>query len=175
LIPWTEVRSYIGQPLARQVEGGRPLLASDVERSGESGMDRSLAAAVTGMSIPVDNVITPHISVGDRVHLYASFEDESGAHSGLLLRSMPVIAVQRDWEGDLPQMEAVTISLKLEEAVLLTHALHYGKIRLGKAAISDRQNTGIGDQAFAAALMKTKKRWREGEEERWSEEAIAGH
>jgi pilus assembly protein CpaB len=177
LIPWTEVRSYIGQPLARQVEGGRPLLESDVERPGESGIDRSLAEAVTGMSIPVDNVVgvTPHISVGDRVHLYASFEDETGAHSGLLLRSMPVIAVQRELEGDIPQLAAVTISLKLEEAVLLTHALHYGKIRLGKAAVSDRQKAGIGDQAFAAALMKTKKRWGEGEEETWSEEATAGH
>jgi pilus assembly protein CpaB len=167
LIPWEDAPAYIGLPLVRRISGGMPLFVSDLDSQGE-GMERDLDETKTGMSIPVDNIlgVTPHLSVGDRVHLYASFEDEDGAHSGLLLREMPVIALQRELEGDVPQLVAVTIALKLEEAVLLTHALHYGKIHLGKASLSGGKGAGIGDAAFAKALMKTKKRWSDGEEER---------
>lgn len=166
LIPWSEAEAYVGQPLARRVTGGLPLMKTDVERLGESSLEQGLTTSHTAMSIPVDNVlgVTPHITVGERVHLYASFEDDAGAHSGLLLRDMPVIAIQREQESEVPQLVAVTISLKLDEAVLLTHALHYGKIRLGKAGLTDGAKTGVGDTMFAAALMKTRKRWSDGEE-----------
>jgi pilus assembly protein CpaB len=167
LIPWEDAASYVGLPLVRRISGGMPLFAADIDSQGE-GIDRDLDETTTGMSIPVDNIqgVTPHLTVGDRVHLYASFEDEEGAHSGLLLREMPVIALQRELEGDVPQLVAVTIALRLEEAVLLTHALHYGKIHLGKASLTGGKGAGIGDPAFAKALMKTKKRWSDGEEER---------
>ncbi|MFY0545786.1 RcpC/CpaB family pilus assembly protein [Brevibacillus sp. H7] len=166
LLPWSETAAYVGQPLARRVTGGLPLLKTDLEIHGESTLEPKLGASVTAMSIPVDNVlgVTPHIAVGERVHLYASFEDEAGAHSGLLLRDMPVIAVQREQESEVPSLVAVTISLNLDEAVLLTHALHYGKIRLGKAGLTDGTKNGVGDAAFAAALMKTRKRWSDEEE-----------
>lgn len=166
LIPWSEVHKFMGQKLARQVSGGLPLMKTDVEMEGTHALEQPLESNHTAMSIPVDNVIgvTPHISVGERVHLYASFEDEAGSHSGLLLRDMPVVGVQREQESDFPQLEAVTISVRLQEAVLLTHALHYGKVRLGRAGLSDGKQNGVGDAAFASALMKTSKRWNEGEE-----------
>ncbi|CAM5778454.1 MULTISPECIES: RcpC/CpaB family pilus assembly protein [Brevibacillus] len=166
LIPWEEASRYLNRPLSRRVEGGRPLLPGDVEQAGEVAKGRELERSMTGISIPVNNVtgINPHVAIGERVHVYASFEDDSGAHTGLLLRNMPVIGVQREMDGDIPRLEAVTLSLQLREAVLLTHALHYGKIRLGKASFLEEENSaGVGDASFAAALMKTKKRW--GEEE----------
>ncbi|WP_432775741.1 RcpC/CpaB family pilus assembly protein [Brevibacillus gelatini] len=161
LIPWTEAQGLIGLPFSRPVKGGRPLLLSDLELANQTGNEAALRDKRTGMSIPVDNVagVSPHISTGERVHVYASFEDEAGAHSGILLQNMPILAVQREMEGDHPQLQAVTLSLTREEAVLLTHALHYGKIRLGLAAVMDDHKAGIGDASFAAELMKTKKRW----------------
>lgn len=168
LIPWSEAPAYLGLPLARRVAGGQPLLATDIDQEGGGSMDRELKDSKTGMSIPVDDIIgvTPHLSVGDRVQVYASFEDEDGAHTGLLLKEMPVIFLQRQLEQETPHLSAVTIALTNQEAVLLTHALHYGKIRLGKVAATADMKAGIGDTAFAAALMKTKKRWSDGEEER---------
>ncbi|QQE74599.1 pilus assembly protein CpaB [Brevibacillus composti] len=169
LIPWEEAPRFLDRPLSRRVEGGRPLLPGDIEQEGMVPEGRELGESMTGISIPVDNVtgVHPHVAVGERVHVYASFEDDSGAHTGLLLRNMPVIGVQREREGDLPRLQAVTLSLQLKEAVLLTHALHYGKIRLGKASVMEgEEEAGVGDHSFAAALIKTKKRWGETEEER---------
>lgn len=167
LIPWAEATSYLGLPLARRVEGGQPLLATDIDQDGGGSMDRELKGAKTGMSIPVDDIlgVTPHLTVGDRVHVYASFEDEDGAHTGLLLKAMPVIFLQRELQQDVPHLSAVTIALSNREAILLTHALHYGKIRLGKVAAGEGTEPGVGDQVFAAALMKTKKRWNDGRED----------
>lgn len=168
LIPWEQLPNLVGLPLTRSVQGGRPLLESDLEKTGQPQTDTKLGKSMTGMSIPVDNIagISPHVSTGERVHVYASFEDEAGAHSGLLLQNMPVIGVQREMEGEQPSLVAVTLSLTRSEAVLLTHALHYGKIRLGLAAMLDNQKPGIGDARFAAELVKTKKRWGDREEER---------
>jgi len=165
LIPWEQLSQYVGLPFSRQVAGGRPLLDSDVEKTSLSQQDRTLDASMTGMSIPVNNIagVTPHLSKGERVHVYASFENEAGAHSGLLLQNMPILAVQREMEGIRPNLVAVTLELTRNEAVLLTHALHYGKIRLGLAAGGEGQQPGIGDLAFANNLMKTKKRWEESE------------
>ncbi|MDR7319502.1 RcpC/CpaB family pilus assembly protein [Brevibacillus nitrificans] len=169
LLHWTEAPDFLGKALTRNVQGGRPLLASDFEQPVlmKGGTATKLNASMTGMSIPVDNVagISPHLTAGERVHVFASFEDDDGAHSGLLLQYMPVIAVQREMEGEEPNLVAVSLSLSQNEAVLLTHALHYGKIRLGLAPGVDGQKSGIGNAAFAADLMKTQKRWgQQGEE-----------
>ncbi|USG65970.1 RcpC/CpaB family pilus assembly protein [Brevibacillus ruminantium] len=169
LIPWEHAPRYLDRPLSRRIEGGRPLLPGDVEPESGKTYGRELAESMTGISIPVNNVtgVHPHVAVGERVHVYASFEDDSGAHTGLLLRNMPVIGVQREMDGAIPRLQAVTLSLQLREAVLLTHALHYGKIRLGQASLQEGEDTaGIGDQGFAASLIKTKKRWGETEEGR---------
>jgi pilus assembly protein CpaB len=167
LIPWSDASAYLGLPLSHRVSGGLPLFISDIDQQGEGSLDQELGGAKTGMSIPVDDImgVTPHLAVGDRVHVYASFEDDEGAHSGLLLREMPIISLQREMEGETPHLLAVTIALSEKEAVLLTHALHYGKIHLGKAAMTGGKGAGIGDMAFAAALIKTKKRWSDGREE----------
>jgi pilus assembly protein CpaB len=168
LLAWADAERYVGLPVNKRLHGGVPLFVDDLDQQGEENIDRVLGESMTGMSIPVDNIvgITPHLSVGDRVHLYASFEDEAGAHSGLLLRNMPVISLQRELDGDVPNLVAVTIAVKTDEAVLLTHALHYGKVRLGKASVKDAKPSGIGEPTFASALMRTKKRWSEQEEER---------
>lgn len=168
LLLWNDAPTFLGKSLNRKVKGGRPLLASDFDQADQSQGGTKLNATMTGMSIPIDNVagVTPHLSMGERVHVYASFEDDAGAHSGLLLQNMPIIGIQREMEGEQPNLVAVTLSLSRNEAVLLTHALHYGKIRLGLAAVMDGQKTGVGDSAFAADLMKTKKRWGNQEEER---------
>jgi pilus assembly protein CpaB len=63
-------------------------------------------------------------------------------------------------------LAAVTIGLTLDQAVLLTHALHYGKIHLAEASRLEAKGPGIGDHAFASALLKTKKRWSDSGEER---------
>ncbi|QRG67832.1 RcpC/CpaB family pilus assembly protein [Brevibacillus choshinensis] len=167
LLQWEDAPTFLGKSLSRKVMGGRPLLESDLEQPGKAQGAAQADVNTTGMSIPVDNVagVTPHLSTGERVHVYASFEDDAGAHSGLLLQNMPIIGVQREIEGEQPNLVAVTLSLSRNEAVLLTHALHYGKIRLGMAAAKNAQEAGIGDQAFAADLMKTKKRWIHQEEE----------
>jgi len=167
LIPWKEASNLIGLPLTRQIKGGRPLLESDLEKGGHIQSEAKLTELMTGMSIPVDNVagVSPHLSTGERVHVYASFEDDLGAHSGLLLQNMPIIGVQREMEGNQPNLVAVTLSLTRNEAVMLTHALHYGKIRLGLAAVLEGQKTGVGDAQFASALMRTKKRWGKREED----------
>ncbi|MDC0765151.1 MULTISPECIES: Flp pilus assembly protein CpaB [Brevibacillus] len=161
LIPWEEGQSLVGLAFTRHVKGGRPLLQSDLEQTSSVQGSGVITEEMTGMSIPIDNVagVSPHVSSGERVHVYASFEDETGAHSGLLLQNMPIIGIQREMEGDHPNLVAVTLSLTRDEAVLLTHALHYGKIRLGLAAVKDGGNPGIGDAKFAAELMKTKTRW----------------
>ncbi|MED4586590.1 RcpC/CpaB family pilus assembly protein [Brevibacillus choshinensis] len=168
LLLWDEAPNILGKSLNRKVKGGRPLLESDLDQAGQTEVDTKLNTTKTGMSIPVDNVVgvTPHLSTGERVHVYASFEDDAGAHSGMLLQNMPIIGVQREMEGEQPNLVAVTLSLTRNEAVLLTHALHYGKIRLGLAAVMDGQKSGIGDTVFATDLMKTKKRWGNQEEER---------
>lgn len=160
LIPWEQFPRYVGHPFSHHVKGGRPLLESDLELSDEFQQEKTIDASMTGMSIPVNNIagVTPHLSRGERVHVYASFENEAGAHSGLLLQNMPIIGVQREREGEQTHLVAVTLSLSRSEAVLLTHALHYGKIRLGLAGGYDGQKAGIGDVSFASALMKTKKR-----------------
>lgn len=169
LIPWEEAQRLVGLPFTRQVKGGRPLLQSDVEQANQVQGNTTLTEKMTGMSIPVDNIagVSPHVSTGEKVHIYASFEDDAGAHSGLLLQNMPIIGIQREMEGDEPNLVAVTLSLTSDEAVLLTHALHYGKIRLGLAGGADGQKlkTGIGDAQFAAELMKTKTRWGNQKEE----------
>ncbi|WP_241236270.1 RcpC/CpaB family pilus assembly protein [Brevibacillus marinus] len=167
MIPWTEAEQYLEVPLSRPVHGAAPLLISDVA---DFPAEPALFGdeVLTGLSIPVDDAtgLTPQLSVGDRVHVYASFEDEAGAHSGLLLKDMPVVHVQREWDGAVAELTAVTIALTTEEAVLLTHAQHYGKIRLGKAYLREEPTPGIGDRMFAAALMRTQKRWdRTGGEE----------
>lgn len=161
LIAWSQRGEIAGIPVIRRLTGGVPLLTSDVKQDDEENMDAQLPDSTTGMSIAVDNIVgvTPHLTVGDKVHVYASFEDEQGAHTGLLLRSMPVISLQREMEGENPKLSGVTIALRLEEAVLLTHAIHYGKIHLGKASSMESKPHGIGDLTFANALMKTKKRW----------------
>lgn len=166
LIPWQHAADYVGLPLVRRVEGGTPLLLSDLDQAGETGIDHELAGGKTGLSIPVDDIVgvTPHLALGDKVHVYASFEDDEGAHTGLLLKKMPVIFLQREWQDETPHLRSVTIALSNREAVLLTHALHYGKIRLGKVSGIGEQESGIGDPVFAATLMKTKKRWDDGEE-----------
>lgn len=168
LVPWEKAPDLVGMSLNRSVKGGRPLLESDLELTGQSLTEKQLGASMTGMSIPVDNVagVSPYLSTGERVHVYASFEDDDGAHSGLLLQNMPVVGVQREMEGEQPSLVAVTLSLTQSEAVLLTHALHYGKIRLGLAPVTEAQKSGIGDAGFAADLIKTKKRWGNQEEER---------
>jgi len=168
LLRWSQASDLVGKSFTRKVQGGRPLLATDLEQTSYLQGDSRLNASITGMSIPVDNVagVSPHLSTGERVHVYASFEDDVGAHSGLLLQNMPIIGVQREMEGDQPNLVAVTLTLSRKEAVLLTHALHYGKIRLGLAAVADGEAPGIGDAGFAADLMKTKKRWGTQEEER---------
>lgn len=165
LIPYAEAAAYLNTPVLRRLSGETPLLESDFSAEGDGG--EPLGEEMTGMSIPVDNIvgISPQLMVGDKVHLYASFEDEAGAHSGLLLREMPIIALQREIESVEPQLSGVTIAVKVNEAVLLTHALHYGKIHLGKASAYDKKGAGIGDTAFAAALMRTKKRWDDGGDE----------
>jgi len=167
LLLWDHVADYIGMQLARHVTGGRPLLESDFEQTGQLHQVQNLDATMTGMSIPVDNIagISPYVSPGERVHVYASFENESGAYSGLLLQNMLVIGVQREMEGNNPSLVAVTLSLTRNEAVLLTHALHYGKIRLGLAPSGADLKPGIGDAQFADNLMRTKKRWGSQEEE----------
>lgn len=167
LLLWDHAADYVGLSLTRRVTGGRPLLESDLEKTGQIHQNQALDATMTGMSIPVDNVagVSPHVSQGERVHVYASFEDDTGAHSGLLLQNMPVIAVQREMEGNNPKLIAVTLSLTRNEAVLLTHALHYGKIRLGLAAFEGGQKAGIGDAQFASNLMRTKTRWGSQKEE----------
>lgn len=161
LIAWSQREQAIGSMTTRRLTGGVPLLTHDVSQAGEEELNSQLDKSMTGMSIPVDNIIgvTPYLSVGDRVHVYASFEDDQGAHSGLLLRSMPILSLQREVETETPKLVGVTIALTLEQAVLLTHALHYGKIRLGKASVTETLQPGIGDVSFAGALMKTKKRW----------------
>lgn len=168
LIPWAEASNLIGLPFIRPIKGGRPLLESDLEKADQVKSETKLTEQMTGMSIPVDNVagVSPYVSTGERVHVYASFEDDRGAHSGLLLQNMPIIGVQREMEGNQPNLVAVTLSLTRNEAVMLTHALHYGKIRLGLAAIIEGQKAGIGDSQFATELMRTKKRWSNREEER---------
>ncbi len=169
LIPYSQIAAYINMPVSRRLSGGVPLLSADLMGKESEGMSSVLGQGMTGMSIPVDNIVgvTPYLTIGDRVHLYTSFEDDAGAHTGLLLREMPVIALQREQEADLPRLVAVTIELTMDEAVLLTHALHYGKIHLGKAATTDQKGPGIGDAAFAKALMNTKKRWSDsGDEQR---------
>jgi pilus assembly protein CpaB len=167
LLLWEHVEEYMGLPFTRQATGGRPLLESDLEKEGQLHQNHAFDSAMTGMSIPVDNVagISPYVSQGERVHVYASFEDDAGAHTGLLLQNMQIVAVQREMEGNHPNLVAVTLSLTREEAVLLTHALHYGKIRLGLAAVEDGQKSGIGDAQFASNLMKTRTRWGSVEEE----------
>ena len=167
LLLWDHVADYVGMQLARRVTGGRPLLESDLEKAGQLHQRQRLDETMTGMSIPVDNIagISPYVSPGERVHVYASFENDSGAYSGLLLQNMPIIAVQREMEGNNPSLVAVTLSLTRNEAVLLTHALHYGKIRLGLAPVGDAQKSGIGDAQFAGNLMRTKTRWGSQEEE----------
>ncbi|MBO8164909.1 MAG: pilus assembly protein CpaB [Brevibacillus sp.] len=167
LIAWTEIETYLGVPLSRPIHGPSPLLTSDFERNGASALDLPADETLSLMSIPVDNVsgVTPELSRGDRVHLYASFEDEQGAHSGMLFRDMPVVAVQRELDGSVTELVAVSIALTMEEAVLLTHALHYGKIRLSKALVQEKAHPGIGDRTFANALMKTQKRWERKEAE----------
>ncbi|MGE5703178.1 MAG: RcpC/CpaB family pilus assembly protein [Clostridia bacterium] len=166
LIPFEEVRTYVGMPVTRRLGEGTPLLSTDftAEKDGSEALQESM----TGMTIPADNIVgvSPHLMIGDRVHLYASFEDEGGAHTGLLLREMKVIALQHEMESVEPKLSGVTIALKLDEAVLLTHALHYGKIHLGKASAYDQKGAGVGDAAFARALMRTKKKWNDGGEER---------
>ncbi|UFJ40576.1 RcpC/CpaB family pilus assembly protein [Brevibacillus humidisoli] len=161
LIPWSEAEQYLELALNRRVHGASPLLISDFIPAGGDELDLVADESMTGLSIPVDNVIgvTPQLAVGDRVHVYASFEDEQGAHTGLLLQDMPVMVVQREWDGAVTELAAVTIALTQEEAVLLTHALHYGKIRLGKAFVREQARPGIGDRTFAAALIRTQKRW----------------
>jgi len=161
LIPWAEAASYLGLPVARRVSGGQPLLHSDLDMESDQMIGTAIQHDKTAMSIPVDDVIgvTPHLAIGDRVHVYASFEDGQGAHTGLLLRNMPIVALQREMEGEEPRLTAVTIALSEQEAVLLTHALHYGQVRLGQARMEAGDRTGIGDTAFAGALLKTNKRW----------------
>ncbi|MGO0058568.1 RcpC/CpaB family pilus assembly protein [Brevibacillus fluminis] len=163
LLPYSRASAFLAMPVVRRLSGETPLMESDFAASGDGSA--ALGEGMTGMSIPVDNIvgISPQLMVGDKVHLYASFEDEEGAHSGLLLREMPVIALQREFETAEPQLSGVTIALKVKEAVLLTHALHYGKIHLGRASALDEKGAGIGDEVFAAALMRTKKRWSEGD------------
>lgn len=168
LIPWKEVRNVIGMPLIRHVKAGVPLLMGDIPTtSTEEIQIKSKEPNQTAVTIPVDNItgISAQLQEGERVHLYASFEDAEGAHTGLLLKAMPIVGVQRGMDGDGSNLKAVTISLKLHEARLLTHALHYGKLHLGKAGYSKDQTAGVGDTQFAAALMKTKKRWMDTEEE----------
>ncbi|GAA4722137.1 pilus assembly protein CpaB [Brevibacillus fulvus] len=166
LIPWEEAESYLALPLSRQVAGPMPLFVNDFAQQDEKGLSQLQDETWTGMSIPVDNIIgvTPYLEIGDYVHLFASFEDEEGAHSGLLFKNMPVVALQRELDGEIPRLVAVTIAVKLDEAVLLTHAIHYGKIHLAKAALVGEKRSGIGDSAFAQALMRTKKRWSSEEE-----------
>lgn len=168
LIAWEQLPQYVGLPFSHQVKGGRPLLESDLEISNQPQQHKMLEAAKTGMSIPVNNIagVSPHLAKGERVHVYASFENEAGAHSGLLLQNMPIIGIQREMEGNRTNLVAVTLSLTRSEAVLLTHALHYGKIRLGLATGLDGQKPGVGDEAFANDLMKTQKRWESEKEDR---------
>lgn len=168
LFEWSQRDEVIGAVVSRRIAGGDPLLVNDVREEDKIQQeDKQMDSVITGMSIAVDNIIgvTPHLTVGDKVHIYASFEDDQGAHSGLLLRSMPVISLQREQEGESMKLVGVTISLRIEQAVYLTHALHYGKVRLGTASLTDSHQPGIGDQAFANSLLKTKKRWVSLEEE----------
>lgn len=165
---WNQRDQVIGSVVSRRLVGGEPLLSSDLQEEDKlHTVEKKTDSTMTGMSIGVDNItgVTPHLTVGDKVHIYASFEDEQGAHTGLLLRSMPVISLQREQEGESMNLVGVTITLRTEQAVYLTHALHYGKVRLGTASINDSQQPGIGDQVFASSLIKTKKRWNAQEEE----------
>lgn len=162
LLSWKEVSQYIGVPVSRRLTGGQPLFLYDLENE-ETERRQNREENILSMSIPVDNVtgVTPHLERGDRVHVFASYEDEQGSHSGLLLSSMPVVSLQREMDGDVQELKAVTIGLGKEEAVLLTHALHYGKVRLGQAFVDQKVKPGVGDAAFAAALMQTSKQLRE--------------
>lgn len=161
MIPWSAVEQHLGVPLSRSVQGAAPLLISDFADGGTDVSALYGEEATIGFTIPLDGAahVTPLLSVGDRVHVYASFEDENGAHTGLLLTDMPVLDVLREWDGAVAEITAVTIALTTEEAVLLTHAQHYGKVRLGKAYVRGEPKPGIGDRMFAAALLRTQKRW----------------
>ncbi|WP_400161800.1 RcpC/CpaB family pilus assembly protein [Brevibacillus sp. TJ4] len=167
LLLWEDAADYIGLSFTRQATGGRPLLKADLEKAGGLHPDHGQDSNLTGMTIPVDNVagVSPYVSQGERVHVYASFEDDAGAHTGLLLQNMQIVGIQREMTGNYPKLVAVTLSLTRDEAVLLTHALHYGKIRLGLAASEDSQQSGIGDAQFATNLMKTKTKWGSVKEE----------
>lgn len=163
LVPWSQITRLLGQPVGRQVQAGSPLLLTDIGHNGQ--LNDSLGKHKTSISLPIEKEgIVPPLSVGDKVHVYASFEDDDGAHTGLLLQYMPITDVLREKEGKKYTQVAVMLTVSTDEAVMLTHALNYGKIRLGKASLQDGVEPGVGDLAFAKALMKTKKRWSEGEE-----------
>lgn len=160
-IPWEEVSHLIGIPVIRHVKAGGPLLKGDIPTSTEESQLQGNHPNHTAMTIPVDNIsgVSAQLQERDRVHIYASFKDEEGAHTGLLLKAMPVVGVQRGLDGEGAILKAVTISLTLHEGRLLTHALHYGKLHLGKAGYGKDLKSGIGDTHFAKALMKSNKSW----------------
>ncbi|CCF15362.1 putative uncharacterized protein [Brevibacillus laterosporus GI-9] len=160
-IPWEEVSHVIGIPVIRHVKAGVPLLKADISTSTEENQLQGNHPNQTAMTIPVDNIsgVSAQLQERDRVHIYASFKDEEGAHTGLLLKAMPVVGVQRGLDGEGAILKAVTISLTLHEGRLLAHALHYGKLHLGKAGYGKDLTSGIGDAHFAKALMKGNKSW----------------
>ncbi|MGG0756422.1 hypothetical protein [Brevibacillus laterosporus] len=166
-IPWKEASNLIGLPVTRHVKAGGPLLMGDIPISTEESQIQINKPNQTALTIPVDNIsgVSAQLQERERVHIYASFKDDEGAHTGLLLKAMPVVSVQRGVDGDGAVLKAVTISLTLHEARLLTHALHYGKLHLGKAGYGKDQISGIGDIHFATAMMKSNKRWTDMEGE----------
>jgi Flp pilus assembly protein CpaB len=128
----------IGSYLITDVKKGMPLMSSYTDKLGGSPSEMRLSANNVAVTVPGDNVtgVSPYITHGSRVNVYAGFETGNNEPiEYLLLQNIKVLDVQysevNNSNSNSPTLSGITLEVTPEQSLSLQYAAEWGKIRLG--------------------------------------------
>ena len=111
--------------LRADVYAGNPFMSSMLTTTGGNSIEMTMKTNAVAVTVGVDNItgITPELSTGSRVNVYASYNDSTT----LILENIRVLYVG----GDGSSISSVSLEVDIRQSLQLVHAYTYGKVQLG--------------------------------------------
>lgn len=120
-----------GDCLGVDVYKGTPFMTTETSTIGGSAAERRLSDYKTAITIPVTNIsgVSPEITAGARINIYASYATDSYQVEQLLFQNVKILDVQATGDADSGYtLSAFTIEVDPADAMQLLHAINYWKI-----------------------------------------------
>ncbi len=113
--------------LRSDVHSGNALMSSMLTTTGGNSIEMSMKQNAVAITIGANYItaVTPELSAGSRVNVYASYSDNG--NTTLLLENLRVLAVNKSDGG----ISSVTLEVDTSQSLQLIHAYTYGSIQLG--------------------------------------------